>query len=782
MVNQTVQAFNAAHFKRWEVFIYIALDALHTGLNKITFEEPYSQKIINNLYNSISQIQQARTERDIEKRKKLLLRESISIQNALNDIVYNKKMSQLDAEIYFFESAKLFNYLLREAFTQSFDEKNTIEEKIKIFSTKTFKLPQNISVTSISEINKPLKHSSFLLKNTLESAPIEENKQEKIITCAAEAVAWFEQKVYQLAFDHFYIHSVQLHKIIRNITAMSSSQEKQAQSFNDLGLEALNTSASQDYLNKIASDLGFVNLQNLYDNFHKLDTQKEFETYCKKKKNFFENESMSVAIKTITEEFNRINTISDSSPNSSYRFIITALGERYLAGIEACQHAKNLVLDFAETYFNEKSDKATKKHDVQLKNSIYEKFLFILLNESIFEEKIINVLTHQLSNEWLELRKKQTEAERIEYSDILERIKSSSEEFILEHYLSSEEVRSEAFVNYKNALKKDPGHEPIDEKRELDLASKKYRNYKHAVQYSILQKVLNEKEIENFVEKQIIKISTVNEKIKSLRDEIASKNKTLVELNTKEKSILGLLKNLKTSQLREKKITVNEIQKNIFSLKRECELAEWEFTFYHLAQKIIDEQLNTYSLLKDLPISSLRREITQRLNEYIEIHKKIIACYLQSNPNEDIGDMLHSLEIEYIKTKEIARFTCNLLIEKLTKTPNGIMELADENVFELEKTFQTLCEQKIKVSCFEEEKSLLDAIEALPPLLSAAVEKALTKLEQDKLPEYLEKISNHLKNRDHSALEDPFEFLLKKIVQKNINSFSKLNEIFLRGH
>lgn len=769
---------------QWESLIYSALQDLYTGLNKITFEETYSQKIINNLFNSISKAQQTHNEKNIKKREHLLLSEILFIQNALNDIVYNKKMSTPEAEMYFSAAANFFNSLFHE---------NTTLQSFKDFSAKTSQLSQNIIVKTILKINKSHKHISDLLENALEHSTVEERYQDKIISCAAEAAAWFEREFYQLAFDHFYIHCIQLHNIIRNVNEVSlnekneaASQKKQIQLFSDMNLEALNTPEAQHYLNKLASNLGFLNLQNLYENFHNLNSQKELDAYCERKKKFFENENLHFAIKIILEELDRINALPVSLHNESYHLIITSLGEKYLAGIDACQHAKTLVLDFAANYFNEKDVTAiTKKHDAELKSLIHEKFLFILSNEAIFEEKLIKNIAYQLNNEWLELRKKQTESERTDYNEILERVSSSSEEFILEHYLSSEEIRHEAFKNYKNALKTNPHHTPVDEKKELDLASKEYKNYKNAVQYKILRQVLNKKEIDPFIEEQSVKISAVNKKIKSLREQIAMKNKMLIELEAKKNPLDFLLSlfRYKSSRLHEKEITMNEIQKNISSLKRECELAEWEFTFYHLSKKIIDEQLNTYSLIKDLPISSLRREIAQRLDEYNETYKKIIACYMQSDPHEDIGEKLHALEIEYIKAKEIAQFTCDLLIEKLTKNPESFLELVNENALVLEKTYQTLREQKIKISHFNDGEPLLNSLSTLQPLIKTAIEKSMTILEKEKLPEYQEKIIAQLKNKDRDVLEDPFEYLLKIIFQKSsrtdksIDSLFKINDI-----
>lgn len=781
-----------------ELLIYTALHNLQTGLNKIIFEEEHSKKIIDALLSSIMRAEDSRQERDLEKRKQRLMTEGIFIQALLNNIILNKKISHPEAENYFFEATKIFNHLLST-------ECKSIPD-IDSFSSITARLSEKIIVKDIFEINKSHKSGNSLLENKMGYSNFEESYRDKIISSAIGSGEWLEQQIYRLAFDHFYTHCIQLYDISRKIDALSLSEKnedaakkRKIKLFERMNLSALNSPDAQRYLNNLAMSLGFNDLQALYENFHHLNLQKNYEVYCKKKIDFFENEEMRKSIKIISEEFERVQTLTDTD-SSAYKTIIDAIGKDYLKGQASCQNAKKIAMTFTGNYFinnimpDEKKHKdaaiARTKYDLRLKNLLHEKFLFIMSNESIIEERRINDIAYQLNKEWLELRKAQTENDRKDYNEILEKVNTSSDEIIFQYYLASEEAQSDAFNHYKKALKDNPNDLHAREKENLDLYTKEYKNYKNAIQYKILNQVLNKKEINNFIEEKNKKISEANKKIKFLREQIAQNTKALSDFEKNSKSLFGFITNTKdlffsifgykSSHLREKEKHINEIQKNIYAFRRECSAAERAFTFHHLSKKTTEEQLSTYSLITDLTIKALKSELTQRINEYIETHKKIIACYTQSNPHEYIGEKLHALEIEYIKTKEISQFTCDLLIEKLSlsNAPHNIEDFSEANIFEIEKTYQTLKEQKIKIAGFDTiEKELLESIDNLLPLLKSAIEKSIDFFQKEKMPKYREKIITHIENREPEILEDPFEGALKKIIQKDIVSFSRLNAI-----
>ena len=234
-------------------------------------------------------------------------------------------------------------------------------------------------------------------------------------------------------------------------------------------------------------------------------------------------------------------------------------------------------------------------------------------------------------------------------------VESSSDETITQNYIN----REIAYTDLFNERVKHSFDQAQNE--QLDVVKKEYKDFKNAVQYYISKNAIDSKSINLFLEKQHELIAKVNTKIDSLREKIMLNQQNLEQYYKKNHSFLFFLKNkmyfifnffgYKTAEQISHEKYINEIKKSIASDKRDCEFAQKEFVFYHISKKLVEDQLSSYSLISQLNTEQLLNEVIERVSEHIDVYNRIRECYESSEASEDIGEQLHSLEVELLKNK-----------------------------------------------------------------------------------------------------------------------------------
>lgn len=854
MLYQGSEKFFDASSKIWQKNAYKLLFEFEKGLDTINFVESkdletekgkiHRQKIekINEIKVLLAEAMQNQRNKD------LFIKNFTDIANLTDQLAQNTDFDDFKINNFFIQSRYAFNYLmgseynkyqeLADIFLTSDAEPDLIirkgirhgakktgeylqssfKENILNYYRKEIKalesLPNQIQCEKITDItanNLPKLKEIIAPKRQAEvNLSVNIDSKEKLKT-------FVQQKIYGQSFDYYYTHVGTLSDALSKVERLAASQsnsayeiaQKKEELLAQIGLTELNSIETKDYLNSLASCLGFDDAAALHKNYQKLNTRSGFNQYKESREQFIENcvnklgndlknTSKDLLNNICKKEYERLNKIAPLEKSATYFTIVRAAGVTTRNNIIWAQqklavelwtndnYLQQLVtqyqslLDWISYFFKSKVDSIISTH-----------FTSAIESEDMLSERYLENAFEPIEKKWKEVIDAQRTKDNENFTLAIEAIKKSKDPitYLLNKMDADEKAKNEKEED-KSAFKNSVYHD----------IHKEYKIVKNAF-YQIEQEKIDVASLDG-LNAYIKNVDRNNsEKETEIKREIETHQETIIKLqetnNATEKwydKLIFFLTSYKTPNLisnEKRSLEIKKLQELINVLEKEIKsinIINNELILRATKQKDI---ITTLSALPTCQILEKIKKDSAALDEY---YWQLRGDFYSSDP--DIVEQLEKKQSAY----KIQFYQLLTVMNVSTQNLNASVEELSEKLTQLEIVFERkLLSQEKKFTNLTEKDKLkfygqyLNLKEAIKKEIEHKKQEQQNELFQKNKTIILEKINDKIEaanqNGDnfleefHNPSLDNYQEQLKFLSEKNQTTiyeevFKYYNEIF----